>query len=1458
MEKDPTQESTVIEVDQNSKLSSDTSDSNSENKISDDTSIEQQSTSCSHVVQTVQEVDGYLENKMKRSSDVQVKPKMEMSSNSNSSIASSEHMSDTSSVNSDTFGSLAALKDYGPMKHLMNLLPARVQRNVTSFPLKMNCIDATDDHIVLGCNVDVIYLYSHKSASLQRLKCSSSEFRNITSVSIILSVDLMIAAGSSVGAVIAFKVPQIAQLEAQMEKFVVKKMHHNPITCLKWSQNAMKLYSADSSGLIVCTNITYDKHGSYSEVVLKEPEPIVQMDYCHQVLLVSTTARTIVCYTAEDNRILQVGFKERKCHGRFGAQFYVSGSPAFIKNYETLLYTSRPGLRVWKANASGVVMETIMFKDVLMKDLAATTVLGSDSSSSKFNPADQQFGLVRIYQKQSLVIWNEHFIFIIDPVNGVVLGSFQSVQRIVDLCVTSDEILMLNDAVIRLSTRPDIFPSQDARIEEKTFKPDFSNVQAGLKDLGSKFQEIKIKSSTGFIDRLKKSGKIISSVDPSKMPIPRHFFMDFNAGLAQDTGSGIHAAGTGEKERSNQSDIGDLLPVRDISELEIDPPEIVTTTEDTREMMSDINCDKLNVEHCDKSEIVDRFKLVDMNDSEELVYKPKKRKGKRKITSSSSEKSSSVVPCLENENVVQCETVAKNDNSSNVVIQNDANVISENSLDNFKEKILNEITNVQQHQTMNEKDREDFLAQILKLNDSNDDCAENSKDDVDQIELTMPEEDVTVDSLAFDNDKMDEIQCHSVFDDSLGNIYASKVNSPGYDSTDGERTFTSSPAKTEPNMIVERESAKPSNSLGSLEFSHNRADSSLFDDFSVNLDQLRLERDVRSKFNDSWIQHEANFPIVCVSASSSYVVCVDNRDNVFYSSLCGPGLMWHQLDYHANEVAISISGSMIWRIYKGILYVCRPGTCNLYKPNVSSWIEVTTNVHSVAIDDTDAWILKMSGQVVVKHDMVTAAPYTNIVVSSDIHLKIKELACLNGVVWALSNENRVYCRTGIDTECYEGTDWLPLKYDSGLELVAIALSDRTGWGVDGTGCVWFRAGVTSNIPEGINNDWWQVKISSYIYQDVTRLQNFKDIIDMMNPEKLFSLKQTSIACSATQTGFWFCVKNSKTLWTNNTHIVGHLWQPFSFVGIAANTTWLDIRARCVNNDTGSLWFVMSNNELFNVLLPSKKMVQVQSPNQKSLVKCISPTHESLWVLMDNGEVWIRSVSSSNPCGSGWEFLSLFQIEGVKLTHISCSHDVVWACDECGDVYMRIGSVRPPSSANLPPAWIPVENDKPNSVPQVKGLMQSQFNVRLDGLSMTKVYVGPSDYIVWAIDNKNNVYVRGGILEDFLLGTSWIYVSGVHATDLSISDCAVWVIGLDGYIYRRYGISDTNHVGDYWKQVPGKLQKISATVDDEVWGLTLTSNVVQHYAYQLNYGNKKQSSLAQTSFEIDDWEVVDQI
>ncbi|KAG1681766.1 Tectonin beta-propeller repeat-containing protein 2 [Nymphon striatum] len=1596
-------------------------------------------------------------------------------------ISACEQSSESSSINSDSVDFSSSLKDYGPMLNLMNLLPSKAQRGISTFPLKVNCLDAIETEIVVGCNIDTLFLYSRKSKNLRRLKCGSSDMENITAIKLISSIELMVAAGSSSGALIIFRIPVHPNNQAIngiMEKYHVQKLHKHQITCLKWSQNAMKLYSGDSSGLVTCTNIFYDNHGSSTAEILREDSSIVQLDYYQQLLLVSTTNRVFVCYVTENNRIMQVGAKPRKFPGNFGAQFYQSDLP-LQRKHENIVFTCRPGLRIWKANASGVVSETILFKDAFSKNMATAKLLGTVNNHSKSMQSDLQFGLLLLYETKYLVTFTKNYIFIIDSTNSEIVGSFQSAHSIADICITNDEILVLQQSsvIIRLANKPEeVHHATNTVINNKS---SLNPVQSGLKDFSTRLQEIKsqsnifsdIKNSISKGERQLKNFKLpidlskVSSIDSSNLPMPRQFFQEYSANLLQKPENFKESK---SKSRANSLETL-ILEEHKGEKVDLEPGDFEKTakTKDlscafSSENEFEKNCPNVESFPVINQELVNtRFKLK--SDAEmdpgELVYKPKKKKGKKKI------RGVNTVFSLEIENdsseadisrsVSSSELPALVDNSEkNTFVESDCTdqnpikttynhinsklescKITESAAFNEMSKIepaKEKLSDEASYQQPSQRERDEFLAQIFM---SNIEKSTNEKELKNEANInTFP---VITASSNISNPPKEESESPSERKENIScisdssDIYTSIVDRS--DSLEVEDEVDSCTHRDSKKCTENYDTDSKSNNdqteyfvttkkCGSSKFYLNDQQES--EDYDE-LEELKPRFDVESKYCDNWMLHEGPGQLISLSISKRYIICVDNCENVFYSNLSEPGLSWNHLDYHANHVAVSESGNLVWRLYNSVVYAAKLGSCNPYKPVVSSWIEIMKNVSWFALDETSIWLIKMSGSLYLIKNIDTPNPTRLSVYSNAEHLKIKQVACQNDVVWALDSNHKIYYRSEINQINKQGKEWKLIESDLILEFVSISLcSNKTGWAIDNRGSVWFRNGVTSDLPVGVRDDWWEVNISGYIHRDSTTFDVFKNAMSQMYPEKLiaaFQSHEINVNLATGQNGVWFCSKDTKELWGNNSYVIGHRLEVFnlrsSFSGIllwnavhvdsvkenealfssgsgsfqvlkwilasedissirhdfvTALTDQIKLRFPKQSADIGTafgvlglrnliflsqeqqeshgddkiqiiadfygkeqrskgiisqpllqhgsifpewslaktvikkemyprdnmlllwqvvkkhhgetfpnllklvaialvipyqtadclIWFIKKSDELFYIHMHSKKLHQISSPKTNDSIICVSPTPTSLWLLSNSGQIFIRSIfKPSYIIGNTWEKLPLNQIENLHIAHISCSSNVVWACDKSGNIYLRIGPLCP-SVGTLPPAWIPIDGYKSVSSSSTKSLVPPPFKSKPETVKFSQVYVGPKSSMVWAIDIKMNIYVREGIVPDFDIGTDWVYVSGIQAQQLAISKYAVWALTSDGSIYRRFGISDSNCIGDYWKKMPGLLQHISVTADDEIWGLACGSVAVQHFAFQLQFEGKNRAEsfdfkMLKTSESLDDndWEVV---
>jgi len=110
----------------------------------------------------------------------------------------------------------------------------------------------------------------------------------------------------------------------------------------------------------------------------------------------------------------------------------------------------------------------------------------------------------------------------------------------------------------------------------------------------------------------------------------------------------------------------------------------------------------------------------------------------------------------------------------------------------------------------------------------------------------------------------------------------------------------------------------------------------------------------RSSLVNHWVQLPAPSNVRSLSVSSRHVWCVDASGQVLYSHLRGPGLRWFVVTTApAQQVSVSPSGSLIWRLDDGLVYAGRHVTAR--QPWGSKWSAVARDVTWISVDEHVAW-----------------------------------------------------------------------------------------------------------------------------------------------------------------------------------------------------------------------------------------------------------------------------------------------------------------------------------------------------------------------------------------------------------------------------------------------------------------------------------------------------------------------
>ncbi|XP_054236640.1 tectonin beta-propeller repeat-containing protein 2 [Indicator indicator] len=627
----------------------------------------------------------------------------------------------------------------------------------------------------------------------------------------------------------------------------------------------------------------------------------------------------------------------------------------------------------------------------------------------------------------------------------------------------------------------------------------------------------------------------------------------------------------------------------------------------------------------------------------------------------------------------------------------------------------------------------------------------------------------------------------------------------------------------------------------------------------ISLDEMVLLKS--DQFAESWMGYSGpGYGILSLVVSEKYIWCLDYRGSLYCSALPAAGLRWQKFEDGVQQVAVSPSGALLWKIEQKTnkAFACGKVTIK----GKRHWYEALPQAVFVSLSDDTAWIIRTNGDLYLQTGLSVDRPCAR-AVKVDCPYPLSQVTSRNNVVWALSEQRALLYREGVRSFCPEGEQWKSdiVSEMQALEPVCITLGDQqTLWALDIHGNLWFRTGIVSKKPQGDDNHWWQVSITDYVVFDQCSL--FQTIIQATHTVATAAQAPVEKVADKLRMAFWsqqlqcqpsLLGVNSSGVWIssgkNDFHVakgnlVGTYWNTVVPRGTASATKWNFVLASTAPSKEGSfLWLCQSNKDLFCVSdqNPQFHPSTVQLPPEAEMVH-YSACQDAIWGLDSHGQIFIRTLSSSCPTGMHWTKLDLSQLGAIKLISLTCGNQHVWACDTSGGIYFRVGT-QPLNPSLMLPAWIMIE-------PPMQPV----------GINLISIHSSPNDQMLWAIDSKWNVHVRVGITDEMPVGTDWEHVPGLQACQLAISTRTVWARCPNGDVARRYGVTDKNPAGDYWKKIPGNVSRLTVTPLDELWAISASGSLLQRltktfsHSHNLQKNNDTSVLLHPDDFE-DEWEVI---
>ncbi|XP_012939414.1 tectonin beta-propeller repeat-containing protein 2 isoform X2 [Aplysia californica] len=591
---------------------------------------------------------------------------------------------------------------------------------------------------------------------------------------------------------------------------------------------------------------------------------------------------------------------------------------------------------------------------------------------------------------------------------------------------------------------------------------------------------------------------------------------------------------------------------------------------------------------------------------------------------------------------------------------------------------------------------------------------------------------------------------------------------------------------------------------------------------------------------NSWSEFTTPTNMYSLAVSQSHVWFTDKSENIYYSSVGSPkGIVWRKASGSANQIAVSPSGHIVWRLHRGVVFA---GTkISSRHPEGLKWVEAVRDVEWISVDDNCAWYIKRSGEVMMQRNLSLERPCYK---SRNIQCehKLRSIQCANGVVWAITEGLRLLVRTGVSDELPEGSDWLlDFRETAPYLFSSVAVdSENIGWAIDVLGQIWFCNGVTRQNPAGAGQ-WWQVPMSEYILQEASTLDMIRAMARKFDPKQLSYILSTNrggLITAGTQ-GVWLALDFRNVLQVCRGSIQGYHWLEAHPAQMSPSSTWKMICANVAEVDWGLVWAQQTNGDIYVFRQPRGEAAMI--PDCYDFC-CFSVSMCAVWALTPDGEIMVRAgMNERCPQGSSWVNLDLSQLGDAHIIHLSCNTLYVWAVESEGVIYQRIGA-KPPSDNTLSAVWLPIDT--------------------FADIVFTRVNVGPLDWMVWAVDNRRLTYVRVGITEHLPIGQEWIHVPGIQAMDLSLTRSGIWALTPTGEVYFRYGVSRERPAGNYWKKIPGTFIKISASPSDDLWAINTEGHLMHCSTQYLLRSQDVSDPLLQRSISTSssvsedvDWEIV---
>ncbi|XP_065832207.1 BLOC-2 complex member HPS5-like [Oscarella lobularis] len=345
----------------------------------------------------------------------------------------------------------AVLYNVGPLIELFEPIKGTVR-------VKYTALAASSRHLAAGANTGAVYCFDRQTLRLLRLLANKEG--HVT--------HLRFSPGGRLLALACQKTIVVwdHNVEGKAKPRRVKVVGGDAkLNYICWDGFGSRLFSGDERGHVRMMSVATSKIKSginmkESDLIFRADTPVVQLDFFAGKLLVSTVSQCwILDPQSPRTSALPVGTKPRD--GIYGACVAISAR---------IIYSARPGSRIWEADFDGKVMATHQLKNLLA--VRPSTIWGygyadlDEASDEKvWPPQALAFGELVLVNKKYLLSWLSDGLYIFDVMSGTdrLLAWTNQLEDISGVCLYGDHLFVLHQSSLTISHLVIMKPVEAAR-----------------------------------------------------------------------------------------------------------------------------------------------------------------------------------------------------------------------------------------------------------------------------------------------------------------------------------------------------------------------------------------------------------------------------------------------------------------------------------------------------------------------------------------------------------------------------------------------------------------------------------------------------------------------------------------------------------------------------------------------------------------------------------------------------------------------------------------------------------------------------------------------------------------------------------------------------------------------------------------------------------------------------------